>query len=100
MDSLAPDVLGPLLRQLRDGYNDRPRGFPWSLALAGMRDVKDYVLAAGGTGRSGAGSPFNILAGSLTMRDFTRDEIAELYAQHTAETGQVFETAAGDRGGS
>ncbi len=97
VDSLAPGVLGPLLRQLRDLYNDRPKGFPWSLALVGMRDVKDYVLAAGGTGRSGAGSPFNILAGSLTMRDFTRDEIAELYAQHTAETGQVFETAAVDR---
>ena len=97
VDSLAPDVLGPLLRQLRDGYNDRPRGFPWSLTLVGMRDVKDYVLAAGGSGRSGAGSPFNILAGSLTMRDFTRDEIGELYAQHTSETGQAFETAAVDR---
>jgi hypothetical protein len=62
-----------------------------------MRDVKDYVVAAGGTGRSGAGSPFNILAGSLTMRPFTRDEVAELYAQHTGETGQVFEAAACDR---
>ncbi len=97
VDSLAPDVLGPLLRQLRDGYNNRPRSFPWSIGLVGMRDVKDYVVAAGGTGRSGAGSPFNILAGSMTMRDFTHDEIGELYAQHTAETGQVFEPAAVDR---
>lgn len=97
VDSLAPGVLGPLLRQLRDRYNDRPRAFPWSLALVGMRDVKDYVVAAGGTGRSGAGSPFNILAGSLTIRNFTRDEIAELYAQHTSDTGQVFEATAVDR---
>ena len=97
VDSLAPEVLGSLLRQLRDQYNNRPRGFPWSIGLVGMRDVKDYVMAAGGTGRAGSGSPFNILAGSLTMRDFTHDEIGELYGQHTAETGQVFEAAAVDR---
>lgn len=97
VDSLAPDVLGSLLRQLRDGYNDRPRGFPMSIALVGMRDVKDYVVAAGGTGRSGAGSPFNILADSLTMRNFNSDEIGELYGQHTAETGQVFEPSAVQR---
>ncbi len=96
-DSLAPVVLGALLRQLRDGYNDRPRGFPASIALVGMRDVKDYAVAAGGTGRPGSGSPFNILAASLTVRYFTHDEIAELYAQHTSDTGQVFEAAAIDR---
>ena len=97
VDSLAPVVLGALLRQLRDGYNDRPGAFPASIALVGMRDVKDYVIAAGGTGRSGAGSPFNILAGSLTMRNFLRDEIGELYAQHTSDTGQVFEAGVVDR---
>ncbi len=97
VDSLAPDVLGALLRQLRDRYSARPASFPWSIALVGMRDVKDYVVAAGGTGRTGAGSPFNILAGSLTMRPFTRDEVAELYAQHTSDTGQVFEAEAVDR---
>ncbi len=97
VDGLAPDVLSALLRQLRDGYNERPRGFPASVALVGMRDVKDYVITAGGSDRSGAGSPFNILAGSLTLRNFTRDEVAELYAQHTAETGQVFESDAVDR---
>jgi hypothetical protein len=32
-----------------------------------------------------------------TLRTFTRDEIAELYAQHTAETGQPFEQAAIER---
>ena len=97
VDSLAPEVLGSLLGQLRNRYNDRPQAFPWSIGLVGMRDVKDYVVAAGGTGRSGAGSPFNILAGSLTMRLFTRDEVGELYAQHTSDTGQSFEPAAVDR---
>ncbi|GDX81923.1 hypothetical protein LBMAG42_37340 [Deltaproteobacteria bacterium] len=97
VDGLAPEVLGSVLRQLRDGHVNRPEGFPWSLGLIGLRDLKDYVVTSGGTGRSGAGSPFNISAGSLTMQSFTRDEVGELYAQHTAETGQVFAEGVVDR---
>ena len=74
-----------------------PGGFPWSLGLIGLRDLKDYVVSSGGTGRSGAGSPFNISAGSLTMRNFTVAEIGELYAQHTGETGQSFGAGVVDR---
>lgn len=90
VDGLHPEVLGLLLRQLRDGHSLRPEDFPWSLGLIGMRDVKDYVIASGGTGRRGAGSPFNVVAESIRVRDFTFDEVAELLAQHTADTGQVF----------
>ncbi len=39
-------------------------------------------------------SPFNIKVESLTMRSFTAEEVGELYAQHTAETGQRFDEAA------
>ena len=45
-------------------------------------------------GRLGTASPFNIKVESLTLSDFTLEEIAELYGQHTAETGQRFEPAA------
>jgi len=48
-------------------------------------------LAAGGVDRAHSSSPFNIKVESFTMRDFTEPEVAELYAQHTAETGQGFE---------
>ena len=94
VDSLQGEALLALLRQLREGYADRPESFPWSLALIGMRDVRDYKVASGGSGRLHTASPFNILAESLTMREFTADEVGELYAQHTADTGQVFEPAA------
>jgi hypothetical protein len=90
IDALEGDPLVSVLRQLRDGYADRPAHFPHSLALIGMRNVRDYKLAAGGADRSHSSSPFNIIAESLTLRNFTPDEVAELYAQHTAETGQVF----------
>ncbi|MDR1937399.1 MAG: ATP-binding protein, partial [Tannerellaceae bacterium] len=36
-------------------------------------------------------SPFNIVTKSLTLKNFTREEIAMLYGQHTSETGQLFE---------
>ncbi|MDR1981467.1 MAG: ATP-binding protein, partial [Tannerellaceae bacterium] len=39
-------------------------------------------------------SPFNIVTKSLTLNNFTREEVAMLYGQHTGETGQVFEDSA------
>jgi len=97
IDALQGNVLINILRQLRAGYPSRPADFPWSLALIGMRDVRDYKIASGGVDRTHSSSPFNIKAESLTLRNFTREEVAELYAQHTAETGQVFLQEASDR---
>jgi AAA domain len=81
IDALRDDVLISVLRQLRDGYRNRPHRFPASLALIGLRDVRDY----------------NIAVRSLSLRNFSVDEVAELYGQHTVETGQHFEPAATSR---
>ncbi|MBU0763900.1 MAG: hypothetical protein KJ607_03590 [Bacteroidetes bacterium] len=43
-DSLYDDVLVSLLRQLRDGFQSRPMYFPASIALVGLRDIRDYRL--------------------------------------------------------
>ena len=90
IDSLGDRTLISVLRQLRSGYPYRPIGFPHSLALVGVRDVRDYKFASGGSGRLNTASPFNIKLESVTLRNFTADEVAELYGQHTAETGQIF----------
>lgn len=97
IDALQGAALISVLRQLRSGYPDRPGGFPWSLALIGLRDVRDYKVASGGSGHLGTSSPFNIKAESLTLRSFTAAEVAELYGQHTSETGQVFSPEALER---
>ena len=94
IDALRDQVLISVLRQLRDGHPARPEGFPWSLALVGLRDVRDYKIASGGSERTHSSSPFNIKVESLTMRDFMEGEVAELYTQHTADTGQPFEPGA------
>jgi len=90
IDALLGDVLVSVLRQLRTGHSLRPAHFPWSLALVGLRDVRDYP-SKDERGHMGTASPFNIKVRSLTLANFTSEEVAELYAQHTADTEQRFE---------
>jgi hypothetical protein len=91
IDALLGQSLISVLRQLRAGFSERPHSFPASVALCGLRDVRDYKAASGGDlNRLGTASPFNIKLKSLRVGDFTPDEVRELYAQHTAETGQEF----------
>jgi hypothetical protein len=90
VDALQDQALISLLRQLRDGYPRRPKGFPSSMGLIGLRDVRDYKVASGGSDRLNTASPFNIKVESLTLRNFNELEVAELYQQHTEDTGQVF----------
>ena len=90
IDALQDETLLTVLRQLRNGYPNRPQGFPHSLALIGVRDVRDYKVASGGSKRLNTSSPFNIKIKSLTLRNFNLAEVTELYEQHTTETGQVF----------
>ncbi len=70
----------------------RPSGFPQSVVLCGVRDVRDYQIYSSreGTHVKG-GSAFNIKARSLRLGDFTEAELRELLAQHAAESGQGFE---------
>ncbi len=97
IDALQDDTLISVLHQLRDGYRNRPGGFPWSLALIGLRDVRDYKVASGGSSRLNTSSPFNIKVASLTLDNFTAAEVSTLYQQHTAETGHEFTPAARQR---
>ncbi len=91
-DCLFGDVLISFLRQLRDGYVNREDvPFPASIALIGMLDVRDYKAQIRPDGESlGQISPFNIISKDLLLRNFTAEEVAALYAQHTEETGQAF----------
>jgi len=98
IDALTGASLVSVLQQLRDGYYARPDGFPASVVLCGLRDVRDYKAASGGNPeRLASASPFNILAASFRIGDFTRDQVSALYGQHTADTGQEFTAESVDR---
>jgi hypothetical protein len=96
-DVLEGEVLIGFLRQLRDGFATRGVGkFPVSIALVGVRDLKDYLIAAKDGRPVNPGSPFNIKEDSAIIGNFSRADIAALFAQRTAETGQQIEPAALD----
>ena len=97
VDALHDAPLLAVLRQLRDGHTHRPGSFPWSLALVGLRDVRDYKSASGGSERLHTASPFNVKVASFTMRGFTLDDVGALYRQHTDDTGQTFTDEAVER---
>src|SRR6056297_2571771 len=112
IDALVGDTLISVLRQLRSGYAERPVSFPQSIILCGVRDVRDYrifsdkdqQMITGGSAvefssftENSQGlfeeKAINLKAKSLTVGDFTEEEIRTLYEQHTKETGQTFEEA-------
>ena len=91
IDALIGDALLSVLRQLRAGYDLRPEGFPQSVVLCGVRDVRDYrIHSSSANAIIAGGSAFNIKARSLRLGDFSRDEVIALLCQHTEETGQRF----------
>ncbi|MEB3227306.1 MAG: ATP-binding protein, partial [Synechocystis sp.] len=90
IDALQDESLIAVLRQLRSGYPRRPQNFPHSLGLIGMRDVRDYKVKSGGSDRLNTASPFNIKVASLTMGNFSFEDVRDLYQQHTDATGQIF----------
>lgn len=91
IDSLVGNSLISVLRQIRGGYDRRPTHFPQSIVLCGVRDLKDYRLNSQEGEPITGGSAFNIKAESLRLTNFSKEELATIYEQHTKETGQKFE---------
>ncbi|MDR0550282.1 MAG: hypothetical protein LBI10_12880, partial [Deltaproteobacteria bacterium] len=100
-DSLSGPGLITFLTQIRKGFNSRgdsPNAFPSSLALVGMRDIRDYLASNHPDSvDERLANPFNIVTERLTLANFTEKEIGELYGQHTAATGQKFSKNALER---
>jgi hypothetical protein len=87
VDVLEGDSLISFLRQLRGGFATRSIGtFPVSVALVGMRDLKDYITQSKNGIPVNSGSPFNIKEDSAVLSNFTKENIAELFTQRTTET--------------
>jgi hypothetical protein len=94
VDGLVGEAMVSFLTQLRAGWIDP---FPESVVLVGRRQVRDYVSSAeegDAVSWLGAASPFDITAEATTLGRFGEGEVAELLGQHTALTGQRFETDA------
>ena len=94
VDRLVGDTLLSVLRQLREGYDGRPKPFPHSVVLCG-RYVSDYRRhrEQGVVFEDGL---LDLPSVSLRLGNFTEAETHALLAQHTEETGQAFRPGAVD----
>ena len=91
IDSIFDDKMVATLRQLRNGFQLRPKDFPTSVALIGLRDIREYKNKVKELdGQMGSGSPFNIKAESFSLKNFTKDQITQLFQQYSDDTGQQF----------
>ena len=89
VDVLVGETLISFLRQIRDGFASRGVGkFPISIALVGMRDLKDYITASKDGITPNPGSPFNVKEDSAQLANFSENDIVRLFALRTEETGQ------------
>jgi hypothetical protein len=89
VDALEGDAMISFLRQLRGGFMERGVGkFPISIALVGMRDLKDYITTAKDGVPPTPLSPFNIKEDSAKIGNFSPNDIERLFSQRTEETGQ------------
>lgn len=91
VDVLEGPAMTSFLRQLRSGFAARGAGtFPVSVALVGMRDLRDYLMRSKDGVPLNPGSPFNIKEDSITLGNFSREDVAVLTGQHAADSGQAF----------
>ncbi len=82
IEGLNPDLFGQFLHTIRNLYHSREHHCLKSTILVGVSNIVGVV--------GDNASPFNI-ADNLPVPYFTAQEVTELLAQHTRETGQVFE---------
>ena len=89
IDSLVGDTLISVLRQIRSGHRYRPRRFPQSIVLCGVRDVRDHrIYSSRERTHIMGGSAFNIKAESLRLGDFTKGETRALMASTRRRHGR------------
>ena len=90
-DVISGPAMVSFLRQLRAGFMDRGVGrFPTSVALSGRRSLRGYAVHTKDGQVLDPSSVFNVVADSLTLRDLSAAEVADLLGQHTQDTGQPF----------
>ncbi|WP_437947913.1 ATP-binding protein [Sorangium sp. So ce296] len=98
VDAFPGSAMDDVLRQLlRASLGQPAEAAPWTLALLGLHGGPERWSAAAGHTDPGAPEPILHAVRSITLPDFTRDDVAELYQQHTEATGQRFERAAVER---
>ena len=85
-DTIKGGPLIYILGELRCYCPSRPKSYPNSIILCGMRDLRDYKDESGNEA-IGRGSPFNIKDISIRTRNWLTEDVRNLYNQYEEEYG-------------
>ncbi len=75
VDKLEGDVLASFLKQLRAGFDKRPKLFPQSIILCGVEDIRYKIVQKDDDKDITGGDLFNIEAKSIELSTLTQPEI-------------------------
>jgi AAA-like domain len=82
VEGINPDFFGQFLHSIRNVYHTRMEHSLKSVILVGVSNIIGVV--------QDNASPFNV-TDNLNVPYFTNEEVLELFGQHEAETGQLFD---------
>jgi hypothetical protein len=82
VEGINPDFFGQFLHSIRNVYHTRTEHALKSVILVGVSNIVGVV--------QDNASPFNV-TDNLNVPYFTNEEVLELFGQHEAETGQLFD---------
>lgn len=97
LDALSNEMRSSLVRQVRAGKPRRPRGFPWSIGFASLRDLREMDSSQGPSSQSAPASSTGLDAELIALPPLSRADVAALFAGITERTGQEVLEGAVDR---
>jgi DNA polymerase III delta prime subunit len=89
LDALSREVRTSLVRQIRAGKPRRPRGFPWSIGIASLRDPRDHE-SQGPSSSSSPASSRGLEGEVIALPPLNRAQVGTLLeALHERTGGEV-----------
>lgn len=97
LDTLAREVRVSVIRQIRAGKPRRPRGFPWSIGFASLRDPRELDSAQGPASAAQPTSSMSLEAEVIALPPLTREHVGKMCASLAEDLSETVLTTAVDR---
>lgn len=98
LDTLSRDVRMSVIRQIRAGKPRRPRGFPWVIGIASLRDPRELdTPSQGPTSAAVPTSSMTLEAEVIALPPLTREHVGQICESLAEQLGQPVLSTAIDR---
>ncbi|MBK9261914.1 MAG: ATP-binding protein [Polyangiaceae bacterium] len=97
LDTLSRDVRVSVIRQIRAGKPRRPKGFPWSIGFASLRDPRELDSAQGPSSATNPISSISLEAEVIALPPLSREQVGQLCESLSEQLTQPVLSTAMDR---